>query len=191
MSPDGGLRHAGGSRGCAMLGILVVGWVLSQAPVGPPGAIVRTDDPAVAERAAQLAISLETRHAAFMKAALPIGGGKTRERAFTSLKAQLEATSRRWRQIALLGSPQWALTALVREGELRWHFAAAIKAGGAPPEVKRLGNEAVDAYLELLEQQAAELRREARESWAAAALHSKEWNVPSPALEAVRPYRLP
>lgn len=78
------------------------------------------------------------------------------------------------------------VAALVRIGELYWHFADAVDASPTPPEVRRMGDEAVAAYRDQLSEVIEGHRARAREAWKAAE-KARELDVTSPELLAVQP----
>jgi tetratricopeptide (TPR) repeat protein len=88
---------------------------------------------------------------------------------------------------------EWTLAALYRQGYVLERFGATINETPVPPEVRRLGNEAVAAYQDLLQQQTAALEDKAVESYAATLEQarknriSNEWTKKT--LEALNRYR--
>ncbi len=88
---------------------------------------------------------------------------------------------------------EWSLAAFYRKGYTLERFANTIIETPVPPDVKRLGEEAVVAYQDLLAQQTASLEDAAVESYSgtlqeARKLHiSNEWTRRT--LEALNRYR--
>ncbi|MBU8899549.1 tetratricopeptide repeat protein [Corallococcus sp. M34] len=99
---------------------------------------------------------------------LRIGGkGKALERSFTSKRAAVKSVNDAYARVYPYKRLEWTLAALYRRGNALERFANTIVETPVPPDVKRLGDEAVVAYQDLLAQQTATLEDAAVESYAA------------------------
>jgi TolA-binding protein len=99
---------------------------------------------------------------------MKIGGkGKALEQSFTAKKATLKKLNDRYGEVFKYKRLEWTLAALYRKGYALERFATTIIETPIPPDVKRLGEDAVVAYQDLLAQQTATLEDAAVESYAA------------------------
>ena len=99
---------------------------------------------------------------------LKIGGnGKALERSFTTKRAAVKSVNEAYARVFPYKRLEWTLAALYRRGYALERFANTIIETPIPPDVKRLGEEAVVAYQDLLAQQTATLEDAAVESYAA------------------------
>lgn len=99
---------------------------------------------------------------------LKIGGsGKKLERSFTEKRNAVKRVNDVYGEVFKYKRLEWTLAALYRRGYALERFAATIIETPIPPEVKRLGEEAVITYQDLLAQQTAALEDKAVESYAA------------------------
>lgn len=97
--------------------------------------------------------SLEDAHAQFMKARLEkVDAPSTR-----SMRDEATKLDARWEEVVRTGPPAGAVTALVRQGELRWHLAAELESAAVPEAITRLGEEAVVTFKDVLAEQATQL----------------------------------
>ncbi|MFY0565186.1 tetratricopeptide repeat protein [Archangium lansingense] len=99
---------------------------------------------------------------------LKIGGkGKALERSFTAKRNGVKSVNDAYARVFTYKRLEWTLAALYRRGYALERFANTIIETPVPPDVKRLGEEAVVAYQDLLAQQTATLEDAAVESYAA------------------------
>jgi hypothetical protein len=104
---------------------------------------------------------LEQAHSAFIERHLAVGASPSPLiKEFRSLEAQ-------WQKLTRATSPV-VVTALVRQGELRWHLADELERAGPPSEVQVLGEKGVATYRDQMAVNIATLRKEAWEKWAQA-----------------------
>ena len=95
---------------------------------------------------------------------LKIGGrGKELERSFTVKRAGVKKVQDSYAEVFKYKQVEWSLAAAYRRGYVLERFGATINETPVPPEVKRLGSEAVVAYQDLLAQQTAALEDKAGE----------------------------
>ena len=125
---------------------------------------------------------------------LKIGGrGKALEKSFTVKRAAVKKVQDSYAEVFKYKRIEWTLAALYRRGYVLERFGATINETPVPPDVKRLGPEAVAAYQDLLQQQTAALEDKAVESYAATLDQarknrvSNEWTKKT--LEALNRYR--
>jgi tetratricopeptide (TPR) repeat protein len=125
---------------------------------------------------------------------LKIGGkGKALEKSFAVKRAGVKKVQDAYAEVFKYKQVEWSLAAAYRRGYVLERFGATINETPVPPEVKRLGNEAVAAYQDLLQQQTAALEDKAVESYAATLAEAKknrvsnEWTKKT--LEALNRYR--
>ena len=125
---------------------------------------------------------------------LKIGGrGKALENSFTVKRAAVKKVQASYAEVFKYKRLEWTLAALYRQGYVLERFGATINETPVPPDVKRLGGEAVAAYQDLLQQQTAALEDKAVESYAATLEQarknriSNEWTKKT--LEALNRYR--
>lgn len=99
---------------------------------------------------------------------LKIGGkGKALERSFTAKRAGVKQVNDAYAKVFPYKRLEWTLAALYRRGHALERFASTIIETPIPPDVKRLGEEAVVAYQDLLAQQTSALEDKAVESYSA------------------------
>jgi len=125
---------------------------------------------------------------------LKIGGkGKALEKSFTVKRAAVKKVQDSYAEVFKYKRTEWSLAALYRRGYVLERFGQTINETPVPPDVKRLGGEAVAAYQDLLQQQTAALEDKAVESYAATLAEarknriSNEWTKRT--LEALNRYR--
>ncbi|HET6984470.1 MAG TPA: tetratricopeptide repeat protein [Myxococcaceae bacterium] len=125
---------------------------------------------------------------------LKIGGkGKALENSFTVKRNAVKKVQGSYAEVFKYKRIEWTLAALYRQGYVLERFGATINETPVPPDVKRLGDEAVAAYQDLLQQQTAALEDKAVESYAATLEQarknriSNEWTKKT--LEALNRYR--
>lgn len=95
------------------------------------------------------------------------GSGKALERSFQAKRDGVKAVNAIYAKVYPYKRLEWTLAALYRRGYALERFASTIIETPVPPEVKRLGEEAVVAYQDLLAQQTATLEDGAVESYTA------------------------
>ena len=125
---------------------------------------------------------------------LRIGGrGKALEQSFTLKRAGVKKVQASYAEVFKYKRLEWTLAALYRQGYVLERFGATINETPVPPDVRRLGDEAVAAYQDLLQQQTAALEDKAVESYAATLEQarknriSNEWTKKT--LESLNRYR--
>ncbi|QRN94976.1 tetratricopeptide repeat protein [Archangium violaceum] len=125
---------------------------------------------------------------------LKIGGkGKALERSFTDKRAGVKSVNEAYARVFPYKRLEWTLAALYRRGYALERFANTIIETPIPPDVKRLGEEAVVAYQDMLSQQTAALEDGAVESYTATLQEARknrlanEWTKKT--LEALNRFR--
>ena len=99
---------------------------------------------------------------------LKIGGrGKALEKSFTTKKAAVKKLNDAYNEVLKYKRIEWSLAAFYRKGYALERFGQTIIETPVPPEVKRLGEEAVALYQDQLAQQTAALEDKAVEAYAA------------------------
>ncbi len=99
---------------------------------------------------------------------LKIGGrGKALEKSFTAKRNAVKSVNEAYAKVYPYKRLEWTLAALYRRGNALERFANTIIETPIPADVKRLGEDAVVAYQDLLAQQTATLEDAAVESYAA------------------------
>jgi len=85
---------------------------------------------------------------------LKIGGsGKVLEKSFTTKRSEAKKVNQSYETVFKYKQLEWTLAALYRQGNVLEHFATTIVETPVPPDIKRLGDEGVVAYQDLLAQQ--------------------------------------
>lgn len=105
---------------------------------------------------------LEQAHSAFIERHLAVGASPS------PLIKEFRVLEAQWQQRSRAASPVEAVTALVKQGELRWHLADELERAGTPAEVLVLGEKGVATYRDQMAVNIATLRTEARGKWALA-----------------------
>jgi tetratricopeptide (TPR) repeat protein len=149
--------------------------------------------PLAAESAAQARFQLaEYEFKEFDK--LKIGGrGKALEKSFTVKRAGVKKVNDAYQEVFKYKRLEWTLASLYRKGFALERFGQTILETPTPPEVKRLGDEAVASYQDQLQQQTAALEDKAVESYVATLAEARknrindEWTKRT--LEALNRYR--
>jgi hypothetical protein len=125
---------------------------------------------------------------------LKIGGrGKALERSFAAKRSAVKKVNDAYAAVFKYKRLEWTLAALYRRGYALERFGAMIIETPVPPDVKRLGSDAVVAYQDLLGQQTVALEDKAVESYTATLEEarknhiSNEWTKKT--LEALNRYR--
>jgi tetratricopeptide (TPR) repeat protein len=95
------------------------------------------------------------------------GKGKALEYSFTAKRAAVKSVNNAYSRVFPYKRLEWTLAALYRRGYALERFANTLIETPIPPDVKRLGEEAVIAYQDLLAQRTATLEDAAVESYAA------------------------
>ncbi len=109
---------------------------------------------------------------------LKIGGrGKALERSFAAKRAAVKRINDAYAQVFKYKRLEWTLAALYRRGYALERFASTIIETPIPPDVKRLGEEAVIAYQDLLAQQTASLEDAAVESYSATLAEARKNHI--------------
>ena len=123
--------------------------------------------PVAAEAAAQSRFQLaEYEFKEFDK--IRIGGrGKALENSFKLKRAGVKRVQDAYKEVFKYKRLEWTLAALYRQGYALERFGNTIIETPVPPDVKRLGDEAVAAYQDLLAQQTSALEDKAVESYTA------------------------
>jgi tetratricopeptide (TPR) repeat protein len=99
---------------------------------------------------------------------LRIGGkGKALENSFAAKRAGVKRVQDAYSEVFKYKRLEWTLAALYRRGYVLERFASTLIETPVPPDVTRLGEEAVIAYQDLLAQQTTTLEDRAVESYAA------------------------
>jgi cellulose synthase operon protein C len=99
---------------------------------------------------------------------LKIGGrGKALEQSFAAKRKGVVKVNEAFAQVFKYKRLEWTLAALYRRGYALERFAQTIIETPVPPEVKRLGEDAVIAYQDILAQQTIALEEKAVESYTA------------------------
>lgn len=121
------------------------------------------------------------------------GSGKALEKSFTTKKERVKKVNETYEQVIKYKRMEWTLAALYRKGYTLERFAQTILETPVPPEVKRLGEEAVVTYQEQLASMTVALEDKAVElytaTWAEAkkARLSNEWTKKT--LESLNRFR--
>ncbi len=138
------------------------------------------DAPIAADAAAQARFQLaELEFKEFER--LKIGGrGKALERSFAAKRAAVKRINDAYAQVFKYKRLEWTLAALYRRGYALEKFASTIIETPVPPDVKRLGEEAVIAYQDLLAQQTATLEDAAVESYSATLAEARKNHISNP-----------
>ena len=125
---------------------------------------------------------------------LKIGGrGKALERSFAAKRSAVKRVNDAYAAVFKYKRLEWTLAALYRRGYALERFGATIIETPVPPDVKRLGSDAVVAYQDLLGQQTVALEDKAVESYTATLAEarknhiSNEWTKKT--LEALNRFR--
>jgi cellulose synthase operon protein C len=109
---------------------------------------------------------------------LKIGGsGKALERSFTAKRSAVKSVNEAYAKVYAYKRLEWTLAALYRRGYALERFANTIIETPVPPEVRRLGEEAVVTYQDLLAQQTASLEDAAVESYAATLQEARKHRI--------------
>lgn len=99
---------------------------------------------------------------------LKIGGkGKRLENSFKVKKEAIKKVNEAYKDVFKYKRLEWTLAALYRQGFALERFANTIIETPVPPDVKRLGDDAIVAYQDLLAQQTSALEDKAVESYTA------------------------
>lgn len=99
---------------------------------------------------------------------LKIGGrGKALERSFKAKRESVKKVNDAYGQVFKYKNLEWTLAALYRRGYALERFGQSVLETPVPPEVKRLGEEAVIEYQDMLAQQTVALEDKAVESYVA------------------------
>src|SRR4029078_2529974 len=109
---------------------------------------------------------------------LKIGGrGKALENSFKVKRAGVKKVNDAYAEVFKYKRLEWTLAALYRRGYALERFGTTIIETPVPPDVKRLGEEAVVAYQDLLAQQTAALEDKAVESYAATLAEARKNHI--------------
>jgi TolA-binding protein len=109
---------------------------------------------------------------------LKIGGaGKALANSFTAKKDGVKRVNDAYDQVMKYKRAEWTLAAFYRKGYALERFAQTILDTPVPPEIKRLGEEAVVTYQDALSSQTVALEDRAVEVYAAAWAESKKLRV--------------
>jgi len=109
---------------------------------------------------------------------LKIGGrAKALEKSFTAKRAGVKRVNDAFAEVFKYKRLEWTLAALYRRGYALERFASTIIETPVPPDVKKLGEEAVIAYQDLLAQQTASLEDAAVESYSATLVEARKNHI--------------
>jgi TolA-binding protein len=109
---------------------------------------------------------------------LKIGGrGKALEATFAVKKKALVKVNTAYDEVIKYKSFEWSLAAFYRKGYALERFAATLIETPVPADVKRLGDEAVAAYQDLLGQQTAQLEDSAVQSYTATLTQARNMRI--------------
>ncbi len=109
---------------------------------------------------------------------IKIGGtGKALTNSFTAKKAGVKKVNDAYDQVMKYKRVEWTLAAFYRKGHTLERFAQTILETPVPPEIKRLGEEAVVTYQDTLSGQTVALEDKAVEVYSAAWAEAKKYRV--------------
>ena len=109
---------------------------------------------------------------------LKIGGsGKALENSFKVKRERVKKVNETYDAVIKYKRMEWTLAALYRKGFVLERFGQTILETPVPPEVKRLGEEAVIAYQDLLAQQTVALEDKAVELYTATLAESRKAHI--------------
>jgi cellulose synthase operon protein C len=109
---------------------------------------------------------------------LKIGGsGKTLENSFKAKRERVKKVNEAYDQVVKYKRIEWTLAALSRKGYVLERFAQTILETPVPPEVKRLGDEAIVAYQDGLAAQTVALEDKAVELYAATLTEARKSRI--------------
>lgn len=109
---------------------------------------------------------------------LKIGGtGKNLANSFTKKKEAVKKVNAAFDEVVKYKRVEWILAAFYRKGYTLERFAQTILETPVPPEIKRLGEEAVITYQDQLAAQTVALEDKAVETYAAAWAEAKKYRV--------------
>ncbi|XXF79798.1 tetratricopeptide repeat protein [Myxococcaceae bacterium GXIMD 01537] len=109
---------------------------------------------------------------------LKIGGnGKALEKSFAAKRNAVKTVNEAYARVFPYKQLEWTLAALYRRGYALERFATTIIETPVPPDVKRLGEEAVVSYQDLLAQQTTALEDTAVESYAATLAEARKSRI--------------
>ncbi|WP_224368734.1 tetratricopeptide repeat protein [Hyalangium versicolor] len=125
---------------------------------------------------------------------LKIGGnGKALTNSFTAKRAAVKTVNEAYTKVIAYKRVEWSLAAFYRKGYTLERFANTIIETPIPPDVKRLGEEAVVTYQDQLAQQTATLEDAAVESYTATIQEARKYRVSNEwtrrTLESLNRYR--
>ena len=107
-----------------------------------------------------------------------IGGrGKALEKSFTNKKNWVKKVNDAYQQVIPYKNLEWTLAAFYRKGYALERFGNTILQTPVPPEVKRLGDEAVIQYQDMLAQQTVALEDKAVESYIATLNEARKQHI--------------
>lgn len=117
---------------------------------------MKPENPVASNAAAEAAFQLaEYEFVAFDKLKIA-GRGKALEKSFITKKKAMKTAADAYKLVIPYKRVEWTLAAFYRTGFLAERFANTVVEAPVPPEVKRLGDEAVASYQDQLGQQTAE-----------------------------------
>lgn len=110
--------------------------------------------------------------------ALKIGGtGKALARSFKTKRDAVKSVNDAFNRVIPYKRAEWTLAAFYRRGYVSERFANTIIETPVPPDVKRLGEEAVVSYQDQLAQTTAELEDDAVNKYAATLQNARELHI--------------
>ncbi|WP_257454266.1 tetratricopeptide repeat protein [Archangium lipolyticum] len=109
---------------------------------------------------------------------LKIGGsGKALERSFAAKKAAAKSVTEVYTRVIPYKTAEWTLAAFYRQGDTLERFANTMIETPVPPEVKRLGDEAVAVYQDGLAQETSVLQDKAVERYAGTLEQARNFRI--------------
>ncbi|MCY1033198.1 hypothetical protein OV207_17195 [Corallococcus sp. BB11-1] len=94
------------------------------------------------------------------------GSGKSLEKSFTKKTEALKAVNEAYGKVLPYKQLEWSLASFYRRGYALERFGNTLLEAPVPPEVKRLGDDAVLTYQDMLTQRTVELEERAVQSYA-------------------------
>jgi cellulose synthase operon protein C len=105
------------------------------------------------------------------------GSGKALERSFNQKTAAVKSVNDTYARVLAYKQLEWSLAAFYRQGYALERFASTLLDAPVPPEVKRLGEDAVLAYQDMLTQRTVALEEKAVERYAATLAEARKQRV--------------
>ncbi|MCA3012694.1 MAG: hypothetical protein INH41_09885, partial [Myxococcaceae bacterium] len=105
------------------------------------------------------------------------GAGKALENSLKAKKESVKKVNAAYDDVVKYKRAEWTLAAFYRKGHALERFAQAVLETPVPPEVKRLGEEAVVTYQDLLSTQTVALEDKAVENYAATIAEARKMRI--------------